>query len=104
MEDTATQSEQPELATRDLDMNVAADRVVLAEELRSGWQVTPERKRAYFGALDEVVRTLDKIEDPAKRAQAASQCARVLVAEQTAAIRDLHHTWNACGTRPASST
>jgi hypothetical protein len=75
-----------------LDMNVSQDRAMLAEAIRRGWQISPERKRRYFDALDRVVENIDQIADPSKRAQAAAQCARVLVAEQSAALRDLHHT------------
>jgi hypothetical protein len=75
-----------------LDMHVSQDRAMLAEAIRRGWQISPERKRRYFDALDRVVENIDQIADPSKRAQAAAQCARVLVAEQSAAIRDLHHT------------
>src|SRR5829696_1453763 len=74
-----------------LDMNRSQDRSMLAEAIRRGWQVTPQRKAAYFAALDRVVEDIDKIPDPSKRAQAAAQCARVLVAEQSAVMRDLHH-------------
>ena len=65
---------------------------MLAEAIRRGWQISPERKRRYFAALDRVVENIDQIADPSKRAQAAAQCARVIVAEQAAALRDLHHT------------
>ncbi len=63
---------------------------LLGQAIRRGWQITPERKRQYFAALDQTVRDLDGIEDPAKRGQVAAQCVRVLVAEQDAALRDLH--------------
>jgi hypothetical protein len=83
--DTAS-AEQPAL-----DMGTSQDRSMLAEAIRRGWQISPERKRAYFAALDRVVENIDQIADPSKRAQAAAQCARVLVAEQAAVMRDLHH-------------
>lgn len=65
---------------------------MLSEAIRRGWQVTPERKKKYFEALDEAVDNLGQIADRGKRAQVATQCARVLVQEQAAALRDIHHT------------
>lgn len=64
---------------------------LLAEALRRGWQISPERKRQYFAALDEAVRNLPDIKDASRRVQATAQCARVLVAEQGQAMRDVHH-------------
>src|SRR4051812_14119042 len=64
---------------------------MLAEALRRGWQVTPTRKSQYFAALDDAIRNLGQIEDTEKRSRIAAQCARVLVAEQGQALRDIHH-------------
>jgi hypothetical protein len=64
----------------------------IAKAIRNGWQIDPERKRLYFEALDRaVLNDLQAIEDPHKRAIAAASCARVLVAEQGQALKDVHH-------------
>jgi hypothetical protein len=74
-----------------LDMCVAADPTMLAEEVRLDWQISPERKCAYFTALDRVVENIDQITDPGQRGVIAVSCVRVLLIEQSHALRDLHH-------------
>jgi hypothetical protein len=64
---------------------------MLAEAIRRGWQITPERKRDYFASLDQAIRDLPAIHDPKARGMIAASCARVLVAEQDQALKDLHH-------------
>lgn len=63
---------------------------MLAEAIRRGWQITPERKRQYFAALDEAIRSLPDVPTATDRASIAVQCTRVLVQEQAAALKDLH--------------
>jgi hypothetical protein len=74
-----------------LDMSNPGDRYKLARAIRNSWQIDPDRKRRYFEALDEIVANLHTISDPAQRAKAATQAARVLIAEQGQALRDIHH-------------
>jgi hypothetical protein len=73
-------------------MSNPGDRFKLAEAIRRGWEITPERKAQYFEQLDRVMANLDAITDPMRRAKCVAQCTRVLVAEQGQALRDLHHT------------
>lgn len=64
---------------------------LLAKAIHNGWMVSPKRKAAYFAALDKAVNDLPTIQDPAMRAKIAAMAARVLVAEQGQALRDVHH-------------
>lgn len=61
----------------------------LAEAIRRGWQINPERKRAYFESLDRAREKLVEIEDPVDLAMATARVMAPLMAEQAAALDDL---------------
>ncbi len=63
----------------------------LAEAIRRGWQVDPERKRQWFEAMDREMKNVQSVQDPKDRAQIVIGCNRVLQSEQSAAVRDIHH-------------
>jgi hypothetical protein len=65
-----------------LDMENINDLKLLGKALRNNWAVTPERKRAYFAAIDEVIRNADLIECAAKRGMVVSLSVRCLLMEQ----------------------
>jgi hypothetical protein len=62
---------------------------MLGRALRLGWQVTPERKKTYFEALDRLIHTAELL-PPKTRAMAITSAAKCLLMEQSAALKDLH--------------
>lgn len=67
-----------------LDVANGRDVGLLYEALRRGWQVTETRKRAYFAALDQIIRDPDS--DPKVKAQAA----KCLLMEQQMMLKHAH--------------
>jgi hypothetical protein len=76
-----------------LDMTRRGDRNMFARAIERGWSVSPARKAAYFAALDNVVReAAGMAESPVTleaRGKIIVSAARVLVAEQGQALKDL---------------
>ncbi len=72
----------------ELDLADRGDRYKLIRAIRGNWSITPERKRAYFAALDEVIRRADP-DDKAGQI-AIVQAVKALLTEQGHAMKDLH--------------
>ena len=72
-----------------LDMSRACDRTMFASALRRGWLVSPERKAAYFAALDDLIREARDITDPGLKTKMVVGANKILQAEQAAALRDV---------------
>ncbi len=72
-----------------IDISNPRDLGLLAEAIRRGWQINPERKQTYFAALDDLIR--DAGERPfVEQAAVVIAANRLLQMEQSSALKRLH--------------
>lgn len=72
-----------------LDLRLREDRNKLAQAIRRGWAVDPDRKARYMAALDDLIRSSGDL-DAKDRAQLVIGANRIYQLEQAAALKDLH--------------
>lgn len=82
-------------------MNSTADRYRLAAAVRNGWNIDPEVKRTGFACVKKILDAELLKEKPNSRI--VRSCMKVIQAEESAALKDLHHQERLDGIRMAAA-